>query len=120
MILKLLIPRAIERFQGLVDGDGAPAAGGFMRDAQAVKFGQSVADFEIGFDTAAVLEPGFGGRIDLLSGRAGKPAAPEEPPGEDDLAELLLLGLGQQVIDHTGVVVEILKIQMPCEAKLVL
>src|SRR5207248_5802041 len=95
----------------------SPATGGFLRDTQATKFGQSVADFEVGFDAATVLEPGLGSRVNLLGGCTGQPAQPQQPPSQDDLAELLLLGFSQEVIDYAGVIVEILEVQMPREAK---
>jgi hypothetical protein len=85
-----------------------------------VELGEGVGDFEIGGDLAAVAEPGFGGVVELTGSRAGKSAAPEEPPGEDDFAEFLLLGFGEEVVNHAGVVIKVLIVELAGEAKLVL
>jgi hypothetical protein len=110
VIAELLVPSAVERFQGCFNRDSSPAAGRrCLGEAQSAEFRERIGDFEIGVDSAPLLQPRFRGPIKLTRCRTRQSAAPQQPPGKHDLAELLLLGLGQQVIDDAGVVVEVLK-----------
>ena len=112
---------AFQRRHGRCQIDGRPLAraAGFdqLEPPQLV---ERIVDFEVDPQIERPLKKPLHRPVDLPRGPAGVPVPPQDPPGEDRLAEFLILGLLEQPKQDPGVIVEVLEVQAPRQPQLML
>src|SRR5712692_146705 len=97
VVLEVIVPGPVERFEGLLHWVGAVAVADFLHDPELFKFGERVVDLEIDLDPSPALEVDFDVVVQLGAGPAVfAAAAPEEVISQDRLAAFLLLGLVEE------------------------